>query len=102
MIDHGLLVRGEVLFEAPLGQLGVFVDAGYAERNNLTEDWYHLTSMGMSWQIRLFTSEVGSLTSRLSVATPLSHEAREWPSEFNDVGVGNESTRIFWSLQYSH
>jgi hemolysin activation/secretion protein len=100
LVDQGVLLKGELLFAAPLGEWGVFMDAGYGERNNATEDWYQLTSVGVSWQARLFSRDASYLMSKLSVATPVAHKGSEWIVD--SIGEVDEDTRVFWSLQYSH
>lgn len=105
LVDRAILIKGELLFAAPIGQIGLFIDAGYGERNNEFDDWYELTSLGVSWQARLFSRDTGYLTSKLSVATPLSHEGSQASTDFNSDfiwGAGHADTQVFWSLQYSH
>ncbi len=94
LLDQGLFVSTAARFDAPVGQWWIFWDAVYGEQQGVSEPWAHLSSAGLGWEGQWLRTSQGALSSRVTLAYPLSHKGSE--------SIENEGTQIFWSLRFEH
>jgi|GEM_PF-1998732 len=94
LLDQGLFVSSALRFDAPFGQWWTFWDAVYGEQKGGNQTWAHLSSAGVGWEGQVLQSAYGALSSRLTLAYPLTHKGSN--------GIENDGTQLYWSLRFVH
>ncbi len=94
LLDQGLFVSSALRFDAPVGQWWTFWDVVYGEQKGGAQSWAHLSSAGLGWEGQVLQTAYGALSSRLTLAYPLSHKGSD--------GIKNDGTQFYWSLRFVH
>ncbi|XOV84504.1 MAG: ShlB/FhaC/HecB family hemolysin secretion/activation protein [bacterium] len=94
LLDQGVYISSALRLDAPVGQWWTFWDAVYGEQQGAAQSWAHLSSAGLGWEGQLLQTAYGALSSRLTVAYPLTHKGSN--------GVENNGTQFYWSLRFVH
>lgn len=91
LADSGFLLRTDLRTPLALGELSVFMDAGYGKgHNELESSWAHVANLGIGWDVRMGRH----LLSSLSWAVPITAKGTG--------DLDDEGSQLFWSLRYAY